>query len=162
TARPSVGRRSVVRMRTAVVLPAPLWPSRPRTEPWGTTRSTSRRAHRSSKRRPRPSARTPASWLDVIAVLIVPTVYGFRTPYDRRTLYEMSSRWDDQRERRERAQAERKQARERAQAERQDARERRAGARRGGLPEPIWMRPEPTGRRAPRSRDDIAHAAIAV
>jgi AcrR family transcriptional regulator len=28
--------------------------------------------------------------------------------------------------------------------------------------EPIWARPEPTGRRAPRSRDDIAEAAIAV
>ena len=28
--------------------------------------------------------------------------------------------------------------------------------------EPIWARPEPTGRRAPRSRDDIAAAAIAV
>jgi AcrR family transcriptional regulator len=28
--------------------------------------------------------------------------------------------------------------------------------------EPIWARPEPTGRRAPRSRDDIAQAAIAV
>jgi len=26
----------------------------------------------------------------------------------------------------------------------------------------IWLRPEPTGRRAPRSRDDIAEAAIAV
>ena len=30
-ALPVVGRASVVRMRTAVVLPAPLWPSRPRT-----------------------------------------------------------------------------------------------------------------------------------
>jgi AcrR family transcriptional regulator len=28
--------------------------------------------------------------------------------------------------------------------------------------EPIWARPEPSGRRAPRSRDDIAAAAIAV
>jgi AcrR family transcriptional regulator len=28
--------------------------------------------------------------------------------------------------------------------------------------EPIWLRPEPTGRRAPRSRDDIAEAAVAV
>jgi AcrR family transcriptional regulator len=28
--------------------------------------------------------------------------------------------------------------------------------------EPIWIRPEPTGRRAPRSRDDIAEAAVAV
>jgi AcrR family transcriptional regulator len=74
----------------------------------------------------------------------------------------MSSRSDEQRGRREKAQAERKQARERAQAAREEARERRAGARRGGGPEPIWMRPEPTGRRAPRSRDDIAHAAIAV
>ena len=34
-ARPSVGEASVVRMRIAVVLPAPLWPSRPSTEPVG-------------------------------------------------------------------------------------------------------------------------------
>ena len=32
---PSVGRASVVRMRIAVVLPAPLWPSRPSTVPGG-------------------------------------------------------------------------------------------------------------------------------
>jgi AcrR family transcriptional regulator len=31
-----------------------------------------------------------------------------------------------------------------------------------GPVEPIWTRPEPRGRRAPRSRDDIAQAAIAV
>lgn len=31
-----------------------------------------------------------------------------------------------------------------------------------GPVEPIWTRPEPSGRRAPRSRDDIAQAAIAV
>src|SRR6266540_2560688 len=36
------------------------------------------------------------------------------------------------------------------------------GRRRDERPESIWMRPEPTGRRAPRSRDDIAAAAIAV
>jgi AcrR family transcriptional regulator len=30
------------------------------------------------------------------------------------------------------------------------------------LDDPIWLRPEPTGRRAPRSREDIAQAAIAV
>jgi AcrR family transcriptional regulator len=36
------------------------------------------------------------------------------------------------------------------------------GRRRDEQPEPIWMRPEPTGRRAPRSREDIAEAAIAV
>jgi AcrR family transcriptional regulator len=28
--------------------------------------------------------------------------------------------------------------------------------------EPIWLRPQPTGRRAPRSREDIAAAAVAV
>ncbi|HEX5899284.1 MAG TPA: TetR/AcrR family transcriptional regulator [Solirubrobacteraceae bacterium] len=36
------------------------------------------------------------------------------------------------------------------------------GRRRAELEEPIWVRPEPTGRRAPRSRDDIAEAAVAV
>jgi AcrR family transcriptional regulator len=41
--------------------------------------------------------------------------------------------------------------------------QRAAGGRRRDEPfEPIWARPEPTGRRAPRSRDDIAQAAIAV
>src|ERR1017187_7968043 len=38
-ARPPSGRISVVRMRTAVVLPAPLGPSTPRTVPRGTDRS---------------------------------------------------------------------------------------------------------------------------
>ena len=56
---PVVGRASVVRMRIAVVLPAPLWPSRPRTVPAGTWRSRSRSAHRSSKRLPSPSATIP-------------------------------------------------------------------------------------------------------
>ena len=36
------------------------------------------------------------------------------------------------------------------------------GRRRAELEEPIWIRPEPAGRRAPRSRDDIAEAAVAV
>jgi AcrR family transcriptional regulator len=36
------------------------------------------------------------------------------------------------------------------------------GRHRPGPAEPIWLRPEPTGRRAPRSRDDIAEAAVAV
>jgi AcrR family transcriptional regulator len=36
------------------------------------------------------------------------------------------------------------------------------GRRRVEPDEPIWLRPEPTGRRAPRSRDDIAKAAVAV
>jgi AcrR family transcriptional regulator len=66
----------------------------------------------------------------------------------------MSSRSDEQRERRERAQASRQEARERSRAAR--------GRRRDESFEPIWARPEPTGRRAPRSRDDIARAAIAV
>jgi AcrR family transcriptional regulator len=36
------------------------------------------------------------------------------------------------------------------------------GRHRNEPAEPIWMRPEPTGRRAPRSRDDIAQAAVSV
>jgi AcrR family transcriptional regulator len=40
-------------------------------------------------------------------------------------------------------------------------RERGAG-RQDGPYEPIWARPEPIGRRAPRSREDIAAAAVAV
>ena len=49
---PRSGAESVVRMRIAVVLPAPLWPSRPRTVPGATSRSRSRRAQRSPKRLP--------------------------------------------------------------------------------------------------------------
>ena len=44
---PSVGTARVVRMRIAVVLPAPLWPRRPSTVPGATLRSRSRRAQRS-------------------------------------------------------------------------------------------------------------------
>jgi AcrR family transcriptional regulator len=41
-------------------------------------------------------------------------------------------------------------------------RQRGRGRHRDERLDPIWMRPEPTGRRAPRSRDDIAAAAVAV
>src|SRR6201996_6217677 len=44
SARPPSGRSKVVRMRTAVVLPAPLGPSTPRTVPRGTDRSMPRSA----------------------------------------------------------------------------------------------------------------------
>jgi AcrR family transcriptional regulator len=45
-----------------------------------------------------------------------------------------------------------------------EPREQGRGRERGraGPAEPIWLRPEPTGRRAPRSRDDIAEAGVAV
>ena len=46
-ARPASARRSVARMRTVVVLPAPFGPSRPRTVPSSTTRSTPSRARTS-------------------------------------------------------------------------------------------------------------------
>ena len=48
-ALPPSGRSSVVRMRTAVVLPAPLGPSRPSTVPVGARRSIPSRAHTSPK-----------------------------------------------------------------------------------------------------------------
>ena len=44
TARPPSGRSNVVKMRTAVVLPAPLGPSTPSTVPRGTDRSIPRSA----------------------------------------------------------------------------------------------------------------------
>ena len=50
----------------------------------------------------------------------------------------------------------------RAQEPREQHRGRGRGRRRAELEEPIWIRPEPSGRRAPRSRDDIAEAAVAV
>lgn len=46
--------------------------------------------------------------------------------------------------------------------ERDDRREARRGRHDEDVFDPIWARPEPTGRRAPRSRADIAQAAIAV
>ena len=54
---PASGMDSVVRMRTAVVFPAPLGPSTPRMEPVGTSRSTPARATVSPNRFCRPSAR---------------------------------------------------------------------------------------------------------
>src|SRR5262249_615740 len=57
-ARPPVGFRSVVRMRTIVVFPAPLWPSRPSTVPAGISKSTPSSAVRSPNRRLTFSART--------------------------------------------------------------------------------------------------------
>ena len=50
TARPESGVSSVVRIRTAVVLPAPLGPSSPSTDPAGTSRSTPSRARTSPDR----------------------------------------------------------------------------------------------------------------
>jgi AcrR family transcriptional regulator len=46
--------------------------------------------------------------------------------------------------------------------EREDRRAVRRGRHDEDVFDPIWARPEPTGRRAPRSRADIAQAAIAV
>jgi AcrR family transcriptional regulator len=46
--------------------------------------------------------------------------------------------------------------------ERDDRRAARRGRHEEDAFDPIWARPEPTGRRAPRSRADIAQAAIAV
>ena len=47
TAEPESGRSSVVRIRTAVVLPAPLGPSTPSTEPSGTAKESPQRARTS-------------------------------------------------------------------------------------------------------------------
>ena len=46
--------------------------------------------------------------------------------------------------------------------ERRDHRERHGGHAEEHVFDPIWARPEPSGRRAPHSRADIAEAAIAV
>ncbi|SKZ55554.1 Uncharacterised protein [Mycobacteroides abscessus subsp. abscessus] len=58
---PLVGSESVVIIRTIVVLPAPLGPSRPRTEPVGTLKLTSSTAVKSSKRLTRLVASTARS-----------------------------------------------------------------------------------------------------
>ena len=84
-ALPVGGRASVVRIRIAVVLPAPLWPSRPSTVPAGTSRSRSRSAQRSPKRLPRPSARTPC------AVVVRCTAFVHHTNSLAVRLYEVSS-----------------------------------------------------------------------
>jgi AcrR family transcriptional regulator len=46
--------------------------------------------------------------------------------------------------------------------ERRDHRERHRGQAEENVFDPIWARPDPSGRRAPHSRADIAQAAIAV
>src|SRR3954469_7572027 len=79
----------------------------------------------------------PASW-GVDMGFLIRTVYGYRTPYATSTLYEMSRAREPREQRHGR------------------------GRDRDVPTEPIWMRPEPTGRRAPRSRDDIAQAAVNV
>src|SRR5207253_2037528 len=53
---PASGRRIVVRIRTVVVLPAPLGPRRPSTVPGGTARSIPSRAGTSPNRLTRPEA----------------------------------------------------------------------------------------------------------
>jgi AcrR family transcriptional regulator len=71
-------------------------------------------------------------------LVLIRTVYVIRTLYGSSTLYEMSRAREDR------------------------ERQRGRGRRREEAFEPIWARPEPAGRRAPRSREDIAAAAIAV
>src|SRR5512132_4730069 len=58
SARPPSGRRMVVRMRIAVVLPAPLGPSNPNTVPAGTEKSIPPSAVREPNRLVRCSTRT--------------------------------------------------------------------------------------------------------
>ena len=62
---PLVGGDSVVIMRTVVVFPAPLGPSRPRTEPWPTVKLTPSTAVKSPKRltRSMASMAMSASWV---------------------------------------------------------------------------------------------------
>ena len=64
SARPASGRVRVVRMRTAVVLPAPLGPSMPRIVPSATSRSSPRRAWVLPKCLWRPSARIMVRGMD--------------------------------------------------------------------------------------------------
>jgi len=71
SARPASGRSSVARIRTMVVLPAPLGPSRPRTVPGGTLRSTPDRASVSPKRLVSPSVMMVS-----VMPVTMPTVAG--------------------------------------------------------------------------------------
>ena len=80
SARPVVGASSVVRMRTAVVLPAPLWPSRPSTVPGSTADQAAQRLG---------LAEALAQVLGEDRSLSY--VVRHSTAYDRSTLYEMSS-----------------------------------------------------------------------
>ena len=68
--RPASGVISVVSMRTTVVFPAPLGPSRPSTVPAGTSKSTPSTARTSPKRFTRPSTRM-AGGLSVVMALII-------------------------------------------------------------------------------------------
>ena len=81
-ARPASGRRMVVRIRTAVVLPAPFGPSRPSTVAGGTSKSTPSRATTAPKllRRPSTTMAGPLvaapwgwrSWGEVMASTVAP------------------------------------------------------------------------------------------
>ena len=82
---PSVGIDSVVSMRIAVVLPAPLWPSRPSTVPGATSRSSPRSAQRSPNRFPSPVARIPAC-IAVDADAVITFVWRTSSSYIVRTV----------------------------------------------------------------------------
>ena len=62
-AEPEVGAISVPRVRTVVVLPAPLGPRNPNTSPWATSKDTSEKAVRCPKRLvSRSTARAGPRW----------------------------------------------------------------------------------------------------
>src|SRR5215213_386598 len=67
---PASGTRSVDRMFTVVVLPAPLGPSSARTVPRGTARSMPSRTPWSPKLWTRPRTSIPRSWAGVMGVVV--------------------------------------------------------------------------------------------
>src|SRR5262245_911772 len=120
SARPPSGVSSVTRMRTAVVLPAPLWPSRPRASPGAISRSMPASASVSPKRFVRPSAKTAGPLVSYSVRFIVRRTVTY-------TVRMSSDHPDDRRrERQERAQERRARAGERRERGRARSRARHA------------------------------------
>ena len=189
---PSVGPASVVRMRIAVVLPAPLWPSRPSTVPGATSRSRSRSAHRSPKRLPRPLAAMPPApraswrglryrgvvvWCTALSYIVRRTLAVHCTTWQAR--YPARSRRDVTRGRRSSAVAPVRELdeapTEKINAEARPSRPTKVGAegRRKHVETlerlaahletlDLWTRAEPGARKPRFTRDDIAAAAIRI
>src|SRR5437588_5599646 len=74
---PPLGRSRPSRWRISVVLPAPLAPTRPKTQPRGTVRLTPSSARLGPKRRVKPRSSTTGSWATPFATPLLATIGSF-------------------------------------------------------------------------------------
>ena len=179
---PSVGIDRVVSMRIAVVLPAPLWPSRPSTVPGATSRSSPRSAQRSPNRLPSPSPGSPMRRGGRRRVEHIRMAYFFfvhSTNSVSSTLYEWQVMIPDSRHTPRPGTTARPASQKAARKVEQVAERARCEGRQGvGRTRPqvstarrphgpiaahdVWTRPEPGARRTKFTREEIAAAAVKI